>query len=113
MGAGTPETIAGDAGRQAVSIIEPPPASHAAQFASEFGQRVLLTVDTEEEFDWEGPFTRDQLYDLLVEIADSAEGFQRSIESCLKKTENDRVARVTAMSRETWDVKLEEITSVL
>ncbi|MEO1221280.1 MAG: polysaccharide deacetylase family protein, partial [Pseudomonadota bacterium] len=25
-----------------------------------FGQRVLLTVDTEEEFDWDGPFTRDQ-----------------------------------------------------
>lgn len=30
------------------------------QFPPEFGQRVLLTIDTEEEFDWEGPFTRDR-----------------------------------------------------
>lgn len=29
-------------------------------FKPGFGQRVLLTVDTEEEFDWDGPFTRDQ-----------------------------------------------------
>ncbi|MCT2559799.1 polysaccharide deacetylase family protein [Tsuneonella sp. YG55] len=40
-------------------ITEPPPQGRAAQFGPEFGQRVLLTVDTEEEFDWSGPFTRD------------------------------------------------------
>jgi hypothetical protein len=32
----------------------------SAQFKATFGRRVLLTVDTEEEFDWEGPFTRDE-----------------------------------------------------
>lgn len=31
-----------------------------ARFAPEFGRRVLLTVDTEEEFDWHKPFTRDR-----------------------------------------------------
>ena len=30
-----------------------------AAFARDFGQRALLTVDTEEEFDWNGPFRRD------------------------------------------------------
>ncbi|MXP13762.1 WalW protein [Altererythrobacter confluentis] len=29
-----------------------------ARFVSSFGQRSLLTVDTEEEFDWSGPFSR-------------------------------------------------------
>lgn len=38
------------------SLIDPPEQSSAVRFASEFGQRSLLTVDTEEEFDWEGPF---------------------------------------------------------
>ena len=41
-------------------MIEPPKHACSAQFAPDFGQRVLLTVDTEEEFDWNGPFTRDQ-----------------------------------------------------
>ncbi|WP_128892262.1 polysaccharide deacetylase family protein [Erythrobacter sp. HKB08] len=39
------------------SIIEPPPAGSKAQFAPDFGQRALLTVDTEEEFDWDKPFS--------------------------------------------------------
>ncbi len=38
------------------SIIEPPIPAQAAQFSGGFGQRALLTVDTEEEFDWHGPF---------------------------------------------------------
>lgn len=43
-----------------VSLIEPPRApSDESPFTPDFGQRVLLTVDTEEEFDWNGPFTRD------------------------------------------------------
>lgn len=42
------------------SITDPPLPGSAADFASEFGTRSLLTVDTEEEFDWSGPFTRDQ-----------------------------------------------------
>lgn len=36
-----------------------PPAGRTAAFAPGFGQRVLLTVDTEEEFDWTGPFRRE------------------------------------------------------
>lgn len=40
-------------------ITEPPPPGRSARFAPDFGQRVLLTVDTEEEFDWSGPFSRD------------------------------------------------------
>jgi len=41
------------------SMLNPPAAGNTAAFASGFGQRVLLTVDTEEEFDWNGPFRRD------------------------------------------------------
>lgn len=37
----------------------PAPGS-TARFAPSFGTRSLLTVDTEEEFDWDGPFTRDE-----------------------------------------------------
>lgn len=33
---------------------------NTAVFAPGFGQKVLLTVDTEEEFDWTAPFTRDR-----------------------------------------------------
>lgn len=41
------------------SMLEVPPAGRAAAFAPGFGQRVLLTVDTEEEFDWRAPFRRE------------------------------------------------------
>lgn len=41
------------------SMLDVPPAGNAAAFAPDFGQRVLLTVDTEEEFDWKAPFRRD------------------------------------------------------
>ncbi len=47
-------------GARAVSMIEPPRNPASAQLTPNFGQRVLLTVDTEEEFDWHAPFTRDQ-----------------------------------------------------
>ncbi|MEP3050032.1 MAG: polysaccharide deacetylase family protein [Erythrobacter sp.] len=40
-------------------MLLPPPKSAWASFREEFGQRVLLTVDTEEEFDWNAPFRRD------------------------------------------------------
>lgn len=59
------------------------------------------------------PMPEVQLYDLLVEVADNAEAFHRSIEACLKNSEIDRAARVTAMSKETWVVKLEEIAAGL
>lgn len=41
------------------SMLEVPPAGRLARFAPEFGRRVLLTVDTEEEFDWRAPFRRE------------------------------------------------------
>lgn len=41
------------------SMLAVPPAGRMAAFAPGFGQRVLLTVDTEEEFDWDGPFRRE------------------------------------------------------
>jgi len=44
---------------QPPSMLESPPASAQAGFGADFGQRVLLTVDTEEEFDWSAPFRRD------------------------------------------------------
>jgi hypothetical protein len=41
------------------SITDPPPRSAIARFDPAFGQRFLLTVDTEEEFDWSKPFARE------------------------------------------------------
>ncbi|MBU7580919.1 MAG: polysaccharide deacetylase family protein [Porphyrobacter sp.] len=41
------------------SMLKVPPAGREATFAPGFGQRVLLTVDTEEEFDWRAPFRRE------------------------------------------------------
>jgi len=41
------------------SMLDLPLPGSAAGFAPEFGQRVLLTVDTEEEFDWRADFRRD------------------------------------------------------
>jgi len=41
------------------SMLEVPPAGRSARFVPGFGQRVLLTVDTEEEFDWRAPFRRE------------------------------------------------------
>lgn len=41
------------------SMLDVPPLGRTARFARGFGQRVLLTVDTEEEFDWRGPFRRE------------------------------------------------------
>jgi len=39
-------------------MLDVPPVGRAAAFSAGFGQRVLLTLDTEEEFDWTGPFRR-------------------------------------------------------
>lgn len=41
------------------SLLDPPPASALARFTPEFGRRFLVTVDTEEEFDWNRPLARD------------------------------------------------------
>nr|WP_179945445.1 polysaccharide deacetylase family protein [Croceibacterium atlanticum] len=39
-------------------MIKPPPAGTGASFAPDFGQRFIITVDTEEEFDWSQPIDR-------------------------------------------------------
>lgn len=41
------------------SMLSAPPPGRAAAFGPDFGQRVLLTVDTEEEFDWRAPLRRE------------------------------------------------------
>ena len=38
------------------ALLDPPPPSRAARFTPGWGTRALLTVDTEEEFDWSAPF---------------------------------------------------------
>ncbi len=38
-------------------MLVPPSANSIAKFAEGFGQRALLTIDTEEEFDWDKPFS--------------------------------------------------------
>ncbi|MEL7199265.1 MAG: polysaccharide deacetylase family protein [Pseudomonadota bacterium] len=40
------------------SMLNPPAKADAANFDAGFGPRVLLTIDTEEEFDWHAPFSR-------------------------------------------------------
>ena len=40
-------------------MLDPPPPGAIADLGADFGQRVLLTVDVEEEFDWNAPFSRD------------------------------------------------------
>jgi hypothetical protein len=42
------------------SITDPPPGSAIARFKPRFGQCFLVTVDTEEEFDWDQPLTRER-----------------------------------------------------
>ena len=41
------------------NLLDPPPPSAIARFDAGFGQRFLLTVDTEEEFDWDRPLKRE------------------------------------------------------
>lgn len=41
------------------SLTDPPPRQSRASFDRAFGQRFLLTVDTEEEFDWSEPLARE------------------------------------------------------
>ena len=41
------------------SMLDVPHRTALAHFPDEFGQRFLLTVDTEEEFDWNAPFRRE------------------------------------------------------
>ncbi|MFC0590724.1 polysaccharide deacetylase family protein [Novosphingobium aquiterrae] len=41
-----------------IRITDPPAPGSAVRFAPDFGQRFILTVDTEEEFDWNKPIER-------------------------------------------------------
>ena len=59
------------------------------------------------------PMPEVKLYEHLVEIADTVEDFEQSLEICLQSTETDRTARLDAMAKETWEVKLEKIHKAL
>lgn len=41
------------------AIPDPPPPGRSARLAADFGCRFIVTVDTEEEFDWSQPLVRD------------------------------------------------------
>jgi len=41
------------------NLLLPPSPDALARFGSDFGQRFIVTVDTEEEFDWNAPLNRD------------------------------------------------------
>lgn len=41
------------------NLLRPPAAASSARFPSSFGTRFWVTVDTEEDFDWDAPFARD------------------------------------------------------
>ena len=43
-------------GNKSLSIRDVPPPEARVRFRSGFGQRFVVTVDTEEEWDWNGPF---------------------------------------------------------
>lgn len=59
MQTGEPSTTAHKGCAHGASMTDPPCEGSAAHFDPAFGKCVLLTVDTEEEFDWKAPFTRD------------------------------------------------------
>ncbi len=40
------------------NLLEPPGTTEFAKFSGDFGQRFIITVDTEEEFDWSAPLDR-------------------------------------------------------
>ncbi len=55
-----PSRLGGEGERQGAptQITRAPPPDARVHFAPEFGQRFVVTVDTEEEFDWAKPFER-------------------------------------------------------
>lgn len=42
------------------NLLEPPQSTDLAKFGKNFGQRFIVTVDTEEEFDWDAPLDRER-----------------------------------------------------
>jgi hypothetical protein len=61
------------------NLLEPPRPEAFASFGEGFGQRFIVTVDTEEEFDWSAPLDRDQhsvvTVPALRQFQDFCEGF--------------------------------------
>jgi hypothetical protein len=62
-----------------MNILDPLNAQTVAAFRKDFGQKFIITVDTEEEFDWDAPIRRDG-YGLATIPALSK--FQQFCESC-------------------------------
>ncbi len=61
------------------SLIEPPPPHAIARFREDFGTRFIVTVDTEEEFDWDRPLTRSEHG---LDHVPRLEKFQQFCENC-------------------------------
>ena len=59
------------------------------------------------------PMPEVKLYESLVEIAGSPAEFEQAIENSLQTTPAERTARLNAMAKETWQVKLEKINEAL
>jgi hypothetical protein len=59
MGAEATAVDSGRSERTMRSMLDSPARSAHARFDSSFGQRFLVTVDTEEEFDWAKPLARE------------------------------------------------------
>ncbi|WP_395395396.1 polysaccharide deacetylase family protein [Novosphingobium sp. BL-8A] len=61
------------------NILQPPESEAFARFREDFGQRFIVTVDTEEEFDWDAPLDRDGYSTVAVsalrQFQDFCEGF--------------------------------------
>ena len=60
-------------------ILDQPAAGDFVRFARDFGQRFVLTVDTEEEFDWTKPLDRT---DHTVDTVPRLRKFQQFCEGC-------------------------------
>lgn len=58
MKAQTPEPAIGPNPSRGCADLCAPSPDRLVRFSDDFGQRVLLTVDTEEEFNWNAPFQR-------------------------------------------------------
>ena len=59
------------------------------------------------------PMPEVKLYENLIEIVNSSAEFEAAVEKCLATAETTRAARLSAMARETWPQKVEQICEAL
>lgn len=61
QGSGADGASAGETAAEDGRIDIPPASSREARLSPDFGRRFVVFVDTEEEFDWDGPFRRENV----------------------------------------------------